>query len=110
MLRVIRGVRIDHPSTGRVMTRWRVVAPFVLFAAAAAIGTLSAFAGAGGSSPGLAAIRICNRQMPAAGYRYVVLQAWEYGQIAAIKRRSPGTQVLVYKDMASTIDNAAGQT
>jgi hypothetical protein len=46
------------------------------------------------------------RRAPRAGYRYVVLQAWEYGQIAAIKRQSPGTKVLVYKDMASTRDDA----
>jgi hypothetical protein len=104
---VIRGDRIDHPSTGRVMTRWRVLAPIVLFAVAAALGALSATAGSGSSSPGLAAVRLCNGTRPAAGYRYVVLQAWEYGQIAAIKRQSPGTKVLVYKDMASTRDDAA---
>jgi Hypothetical glycosyl hydrolase family 15 len=104
---VIRGVRIDHPSTGRVVTRWRVLAPFVLFAAAAALGALSAWAGSGGTSPGLAAIRICNGQLPGDGYRYVILQAWQYRQIAVIKKRSPGTQVLVYKDMASTRDDTA---
>jgi len=42
----------------------------------------------------------------ASHYRYVILQAWEYGQIPAIKRRSPGTRVLVYKDIASTRDDA----
>jgi hypothetical protein len=92
------------------MTRWRVLAPIVLFAAAAAIGALSATAGSGSSSPGLAAIRICSGGQPAAGYRYVVLQAWEWRQIAAIKRRSPGTRVLVYKDMASTRDDVTRQT
>jgi Hypothetical glycosyl hydrolase family 15 len=92
------------------VTRWRVLAPFALFAAAAAAGALSAFAGSGGS-PGLAAIRICGSgARPGPGYRYVVLEAWQYGQIAAIKRRSPGTQVLVYKDMASTRDDTARQT
>jgi hypothetical protein len=106
MFGVIRGERIDHPSTGRVVTRWRVLAPVVLFAVAAALGALSAWAGSGSSSPGLAAIRICNGVRPGAGYRYVVLQAWQYGQIPAIKRQSPGTQVLVYKDMASTRDDA----
>ena len=89
------------------MTRWRVLASIVLFAVAAALGALSATAGSGSSSPGLAAVRLCNGTRPAAGYRYVVLQAWEYGQIAAIKRQSPGTKVLVYKDMASTRDDAA---
>ncbi len=90
------------------MTRWRVLAPSALIAAAA-VGTLSAFAGSGGS-PGLAALRICSGGRPAAGYRYVVLQAWQYDQIAAIKKRSPGTQVLVYKDMASTRDDTPRQT
>jgi Hypothetical glycosyl hydrolase family 15 len=103
---VIRGERIDHPSTGRVVTRWRVVAPIVLFAVAAALGALSAWAGSGSSSPGLAAVRLCNGTRPGSGYRYVVLQAWQWGQIAAIKRQSPGTRVLVYKDMASTRDDA----
>jgi Hypothetical glycosyl hydrolase family 15 len=106
---VVRGVRIDHPSTGRVMTRWRVLAPIAVFAAAT-FGALSAVAGSGGSSPGLAALRICSRGQPGPGYRYVIMQAWDYGQIAAIKRRSPGTQVLVYKDMASTRDDTTRQT
>ena len=76
------------------MTRWRVLAPFALFAAAA-VTALSASAGSGGS-PGLAALRICGSfSQPPAGYRYVVLHAWQYRQIAAIKRRSRGTQVLV---------------
>ena len=90
------------------MTRWRVLAPTALIAAAA-VGTLSAFAGSGGS-PGFAALRICSGGRPAAGYRYVVLQAWQYDQIAAIKKRSPGTQVLAYKDMASTRDDAGRQS
>jgi putative glycosyl hydrolase-like family 15 (GHL15) protein len=88
------------------MTRRRLQALFAFVVAAATIGAVSAWAGSGGS-PGLAAIRICNGQQPAAGYRYVVLQAWQYRQIAAIKKRSPGTQVLVYKDMASTRDDTA---
>ena len=90
------------------MTRWRVLAPIAVLAAAA-VATLTASAGSGGS-PGLAALRICSDSRTGAGYRYVVLQAWEYGQIAAIKRRSPGTQVLVYKDMASTRDDTTRQT
>ena len=32
----------------------------------------------------------------------------QYRRIAAIKRRSPGAKVLVYKDMASTRDDAHG--
>ena len=88
------------------MTRWRALAPFAFFLAAA-IGSLSAAAGSGGS-PGLAALRICGSVGPlGSGYRYVVLQAWQYPEIAAIKKRSRGTQVLVYKDMASTQDARA---
>jgi hypothetical protein len=39
-----------------------------------------------------------------------VLQACQHGQIAAIKRSSPRTQVLVYKDMASTRDDTSRTT
>jgi len=43
---------------------------------------------------------------PSSGHRYVILQAWQYRLMRAIKRRPPGTKVLVYKDMASTRDDA----
>ncbi len=61
------------------------------------------------SAPGLAALRNCGSAAPlrrGVAYRYVILQAWEAGRARAIKRRSPGTKVLVYKDMASTRDDA----
>ena len=61
------------------------------------------------AAPGLAALRNCGRPAPlrrGVTYRYVILQAWESGRARAIKRRSQGTKVLVYKDMASTRDNA----
>jgi Hypothetical glycosyl hydrolase family 15 len=63
----------------------------------------------GGSSPSLASVRICgDGGVPrhADRYRYVILQAWAYRAIPRIKARSPRTQVLVYKDMASTRDDA----
>ena len=47
---------------------------------------------------------------PAARFRYVILQAAQYREIAAIKRRSPRAKVLVYKDAASTVDSAEGST
>ncbi|HMC71004.1 MAG TPA: hypothetical protein VKJ07_17740, partial [Mycobacteriales bacterium] len=57
---------------------------FAFLVSAAAIGAISASASSEGS-PGLAALRICGSgARPASGYRYVVLQAWQYGQIAAI--------------------------
>jgi Hypothetical glycosyl hydrolase family 15 len=76
---------------------------------AASVVALSASAGTGGGSSGLAVLRICgsgNLPQLAPGLRYVVLWPSSYRQIAAIKRRSPGTKVLVYKDMASTRDDA----
>jgi hypothetical protein len=86
-----------------------VLGPFAVLAAAA-VAALSASAGLGGFS-GLAALRVCGSfSRPGPGYRYVVLQTWQYGQIAAIKRSSPRTQVLVYKDMASTRDDTSRTT
>jgi len=79
---------------------------------AAAVATASVAAGAAisksGPSTDLAALRVCSHAAPlrpGTGHRYVILQAWEYGRMLAIKRRSPGTKVLVYKDMASTHDD-----
>ncbi len=69
----------------------------------------SARTGPTGPTSDLAALRICGRSRPVepvARYRYAILQAWEYRQIRAIKHRSPGTKVLVYKDIASTRDDA----
>ena len=84
--------------------------------ATAAIAAFAASAGPNASSPapGLAAVRICGDAAPlrrGVSYRYVILQSWEYRRAQAIKRRSPGTKMLVYKDMASTRDDAhrAGQ-
>jgi Hypothetical glycosyl hydrolase family 15 len=60
-------------------------------------------------SPSLAALRICgDTGLPhhVERYRYVILQAWSYSAIATIKARNPRTKVLVYKDMASTRDDA----
>jgi len=82
---------------------------FTFLAAATAITGLSASAGTT-APPGLAALRICGHgaplPQPAAQYRYVVLQASDWRQIAAIRRRNPRTRILVYKDMASTRDDA----
>jgi len=85
----------------------------ILLFAAAAIAAISAGASASSDvpSPNLAAIRICGRSStprPVWLYRYVILHATEYRKIAAIKSSSPGTKVLVYKDMASTRDDERG--
>src|SRR5438105_1744368 len=107
---VIRGVRTDHPVTGRVMTRRRALASLAFLVLAAAVTVAVSASASSSGSPGLAVLRICGSGgRPGPGYRYVVLQAWQYGQIAAIKKRSPGTQVLVYKDMASTRDDTTRQ-
>jgi len=41
-------------------------------------------------------------------YRVVVMNAWEWPRIAALKRAHPGTVALVYKDMASARGYAVG--
>jgi hypothetical protein len=108
-LRVInrqKGVpRLDWAGTRRRS------ALLVVMAVGAAVVSVSGFARTGPTGPtsDLAALRICGKNrpvQPVARYRYAILQAWEYRQIRAIKRRSPGTKVLVYKDIASTRDDA----
>ena len=91
--------------------RFRVSCALFLLPAAAVSASASATSPRA-SAPTLAALRICGSSAPVrppARYRYVILQAWEYRRIAAIKKQSPGTEVLVYKDMASTRDDARRQ-
>jgi hypothetical protein len=88
--------------------RFRMLCALFLLLAAA-VSTSASPSSSGGPRPTLAALRICGSSAavrPPARYRYVILHAWEYGRIAAIKKLSPGTKVLVYKDMASTRDDA----
>lgn len=69
----------------------------------------SAKHGAAGDQPATAALRICgNDPFPrrVGAYRYVILNSWDWRRIAAVKAQSPNTKVLVYKDMASTRDDA----
>jgi hypothetical protein len=96
-----------------VVTRRLFGARRALFLAVlAAIAAVSASAGtsSGGPAPDLAAVRNCGSTstvpQPAGRYRYVILQAWDYRRISAVKRQNPGAQVLVYKDMAATRDDA----
>lgn len=42
-------------------------------------------------------------------YRVVVMNAWEWPRVAALKRAHPETIALVYKDMASTRSYAVGE-
>jgi hypothetical protein len=106
-VRVIRGALTDLRSTGRVIRRRRSQALFAFLVAATALTALSASA-VTSTAPGLAALRLCGGALPqpAAQYRYAVLQASDWRRIAAIKRRNAQTVVLVYKDMASTRDDA----
>jgi len=83
----------------------------VVVAVVAAVVSVAGSARTGPTAPtsDLAALRICGQSrpmQPVMRYRYAILQAWEYRQIRRIKRRSPGTKVLVYKDIASTRDDA----
>ena len=79
---------------------------------AAALAIAVAAASAAWATGDVAALRDCGGAaaplQPGLGYRYVILQAWKYKRIPAIKRRFPGVKVLVYKDMASTRDYAHG--
>jgi hypothetical protein len=51
-------------------------------------------------------LRTCSRDIAVtrrfAGYRYVILNAWNYGLIRRLKAQTPGVKVLVYKDMATS--------
>lgn len=89
------------------MTR---AAPLVaLSALVLAAGAATAEVGAGSGEPSVAALRICSHDpfpRRIAAFRYVILNAWDWRRIAAIKARSPATKVLVYKDMASTREDA----
>jgi hypothetical protein len=63
------------------------------------------------SAPSTAALRICSgcaqHGLDAGGrYRYVVLHAWESALIPKLKAADPSTKVLVYKDVAATLDYA----
>jgi Hypothetical glycosyl hydrolase family 15 len=108
-------LRVINRQKGVLRLGWagtrRRSALLVVVAVVAAVVSVSGFArtGAAGPTSDLATLRICGQSrpvQPAARYRYAILQAWEYRQIRAIKRRSPGTKVLVYKDIASTRDDA----
>jgi Hypothetical glycosyl hydrolase family 15 len=90
-----------------VIRRRRGQALFAFLAAASALTALSASA-VTSTAPGLAALRLCGGPLPqpAAQYRYAILQASDWRRIAAIKLHNPQTVVLVYKDMASTRDDA----
>jgi Hypothetical glycosyl hydrolase family 15 len=109
MLRVInRQKSVLGVGWAGTRRRWALL---VVVAVVAAIVSVSGSARTGPTGPtsDLAALRICGKSrpvQPVARYRYAILQAWEYRQIRAIKRRSPGTKVLVYKDIASTRDDA----
>lgn len=84
-----------------------LAAGFVLLGAGDRVG------GATGATaaPSTAALRICSgcaaRGLDTGGrYHYVVLQAWESGRIARLKAADPTVKVLVYKDVAATLDYA----
>lgn len=106
---MVQAVGIDGLRTGQAVTQHRRWGLVLLAAAVTAATAAGGAATRGGGSADIAALRICSRAaplLPASGHRYVILQAWEYRLMRAIKRRSPATTVLVYKDMASTRDDA----
>src|ERR1051325_1010607 len=60
--------------------------------------------------PSTAALRICTgcaaKGVVAGRYRYVILHAWESGRIPQLKAADPNVKVLVYKDVAATVESA----
>jgi hypothetical protein len=106
---VVQPLVIDGLRTGQAVAQHRRWGLLVLAAAVTAGTAAGVAATSGGRSADIAALRICSRAAPLAppsGHRYVILQAWQYRLMRTIKRRSPATKVLVYKDMASTRDDA----
>jgi hypothetical protein len=106
---VLQPLSIDGLRTGQAVTEHRRWGLFLLAAAVTAAAAAGVAATPNRQTGDIAALRICSHVAPlrpSSGHRYVILQAWEYRRVRAIKRRSPGTRVLVYKDMASTRDDA----
>lgn len=100
---------IDGLRTGQAVTEHRRWGLFLVAAAVIAATAAGVAATPNRPSSDIAALRICSHfapLRPATGHRYVILQAWEYRRMRAIKKRSPATKVLVSKDMASTRDDA----
>jgi Hypothetical glycosyl hydrolase family 15 len=92
--------RFRFPTAQNNLRRTAVIA--VAMAPALALGAASAQTH---GEPSVAALRICTHDpFPGriADFHYVILNAWDWRRVAAIKKRSPDTKVLVYKNMTST--------
>jgi hypothetical protein len=92
--------RLRFPTAQNNLRRTAVIA--VAMAPALALGAASAQTH---GEPSVAALRICTHDpFPGriADFHYVILNAWDWRRVAAIKKRSPDTKVLVYKNMTST--------
>src|SRR5437764_14143536 len=67
-------------------------------------------ASAAGTSPSVGALRICPNCAATGGdlsrYRYVVLQAWEYGRIPTLRPSNRNLKILAYKDLPPTVSYA----
>jgi len=85
---------------------------------ACAAGALAAFQFVGGTStaqsegsvvPSTGVLRICSGCSDhglgdGSRYRYVILQTWQYDKIKQLKAANPSIRVLVYKNVAATVD------
>ena len=95
---------------GRFVKAAPVIAACLVAGAIGGVKTLSASTTAGSVSTG--AIRIGSGAASSGAdlshYQYIVLNAWDYGMIPALKRANPQVRVLVYKDMSSTRSYASG--
>jgi hypothetical protein len=94
-------------SAPRIRLR-RFLAASAAIAACLVAGAVAAPSAKAGQ--GIGALRICSNCVATGGnlarYDYVVLQAWEYARIPALKAANPNIKVLVYKNLPSTSSNA----
>jgi hypothetical protein len=95
-----------RPRFGRAL-------PFALVALALAIAfPLASGAPAAGTAqlaPSTGVLRICSGcssygLSDGSRYGYAILHTWDYGKIPQLKAANPGIKVLLYKDVAATVD------
>jgi hypothetical protein len=97
-----------RPESARRARLRRFLAASAAVAACVVVGAVAA--PPAGAAQGIGALRICSNCFATGGnlarYDYVVLQAWEYARIPALKAANPNIKVLVYKNLPSTSSNA----
>jgi Hypothetical glycosyl hydrolase family 15 len=96
---------------GRFIKAAPVIAFCLVTAAIASVQALPASTTAGSNST--AVYRICSGCASSgtdfSHYQYVILHAWDYAMIPALKRANPQIKVLLYKDVSVTVDYGGEQ-